>query len=166
MRPVSRIDFSEGVARRLGVLALLALVLAGTGAEAQSGPTAPLRVGVYQVEPYGGQDAGGVFVGASVDLWRRVAEHLHWQYQLLPVTRMSDVLSGLESGAYDVAIGAITITPERLARVDFSYPAHRSGVAAVFAKRTGAAAAFHDYGEALGELGMLILAIVILLTTV
>jgi len=40
----------------------------------------------------------------------------------MPLSQMSDLLSGLESGAYDVAIGAITITPERLARVDFSYP--------------------------------------------
>ena len=48
---------------------------------------------------------------------------------------MEDVLSGLQNGTYDIAIGAITITPERLARVDFSYPTHRSGVAAVFAKR-------------------------------
>jgi hypothetical protein len=44
----------------------------------------------------------------------------------MPVAQMSDLLSGLEAGAYDIAIGAITITPERLARVDFSYPAHRS----------------------------------------
>jgi polar amino acid transport system substrate-binding protein len=50
--------------------------------------------------------------------------------------------------------------------VDFSYPAHRSGVAAVFAKRTGAASAFHDYGEAVGELGQLVLALVVLLTVI
>src|SRR5262249_23115229 len=99
-------------------------------------------------------------------LWRRVAEHLNWQYQLIPVSQMSDLLSGLENGAYDVAIGAITITPERLARVDFSYPTHRSGVAVVFARRTAAASAFYDYGEALGELGLLILVIVILLTVI
>jgi polar amino acid transport system substrate-binding protein len=50
--------------------------------------------------------------------------------------------------------------------VDFSYPTHRSGVAAVFAKRTGAASAFYDYGAAVGELGLLILGIVILLTVI
>ena len=126
----------------------------------------PLRIGVYQVAPYGGQGSGGLVVGASVDLWRRVAEHLNWQYQLMPVSQMSDLLSGLENGAYDVAIGAIRITPERLARVDFSYPTHRSGVAAVFARRAGAASAFSDYGEAVGELGLLILAILILLTVI
>ena len=170
MELVRRVDFGKpvhrfGVARAgLGALFFLMLVCAAVGAE--PGATMPLRIGVYQVAPYGGQGDGGLFVGASVDLWRRVAEHLNWQYQLMPVSQMSDVLSGLENGAYDVAIGAITITPERLARVDFSYPTHRSGVAAVVARRTAAASAFYDYGEAVGELGLLILVIVILLTMI
>ena len=104
----------------------------------------PLRVAVYDVEPYGGQSRDGLFSGASVELWRRVAEDRNWQYQLILVPRMDDVLSGLQENAYDVAIGAITITPERLARVDFSYPTHRSGVAAVFAKQTAAASALYE----------------------
>jgi hypothetical protein len=170
MELVRRVDFRKPVHRfgvaRAGLGALFSLMLACAAAGAEPSATVPLRIGVYQVAPYGGQGDGGLFVGASVDLWRRVAEHLNWQYQLIPVSQMSDLLSGLENGAYDVAIGAITITPERLARVDFSYPTHRSGVAAVFARRTAAASAFYDYGEALGELGLLILVIVILLTVI
>jgi len=149
-----------------GLGAFFFFLLAGALEAARNDSTIPVRVAVYQVEPYGWQDREGLFVGASVDLWRRVAEHLNWQYQLTPVSQMSDLLSGLENGLYDVSIGAITITPERVARVDFSYPTHRSGVAAVFAKRTGAASAFYDYGAAVGELGLLILGIVILLTVI
>jgi polar amino acid transport system substrate-binding protein len=167
MEFVRRADFRHiayrfGVARG-GLGALLIFMLAATSMGAEPGSTTPLRVAVYDVEPYGGQSHEGLFDGASVDLWRRVAAHLNWQYQLTLVSQMSDLLSGLEKGAYDVAIGAITITPERLARVDFSYPTHRSGVAAVFAKRTGAASALYEYGAALGELGPLILAIAIFL---
>jgi len=170
MEFLRRIDFCDlayrlGVARgRLG--GLLFFLLAAVAVGAEPGSTMPLRVGVYDVEPYGGQGRDGVFVGASVDLWRRVAEHLNWQYQLTLVSQMSDLLSGLEKGAYDVAIGAVTITPERLARVDFSYPAHRSGVAVVFAKRTGAASALYEYSAALDELSSLILAIAIFLTVI
>jgi ABC-type amino acid transport substrate-binding protein len=163
-----RVDFRHIVYRfraaRAGFGALLFFMLAGAALGAEPGQTTLVRVGVYDVEPYGGQDREGLFVGASVDLWRRVAEHLNWQYQLTLVSRMSDLLAGLEKGDYDVAIGAITITPERLARVDFSYPAHRSGEAAVFAKRTGASAALYEYGAAVAELGPLILATVIFLT--
>src|SRR5689334_6680184 len=139
-------------------------MLAGAAIGAEPGSTMPLRVGVYDVRPYGGQDPDGLFVGASVDLWRRVAEHLNWQYQPTLVSQMSDLLAGLERGAYDVAIGAITITPERLVRVDFSYPAHRSSEAVVFGKRTGAWAALYEYGAAVSELGPLILATMIFLT--
>src|SRR5260221_13087572 len=164
MDRASSVDFRKaghrfGVARA-GLGALLFLMLACAAVGAEPGSTMPLRIGVYQVAPYGGQGSAGLVVGASVDLWRRVAEHLNWQYQLMPVSQISDLLSGLENGAYDVAIGAITITPERLARVDFSYPTHRSGVAAVFARRTGAASAFSDYGEAGGGLGLVIPTIV------
>ena len=49
------------------------------------------------------------------------------EYRLVPVTQMEAILQGLERKDYDVAIGAITITPARLARVDFSYPTHRRG---------------------------------------
>jgi polar amino acid transport system substrate-binding protein len=146
----------------LGALSFFMLTAAAMGAE--PGSTMPVRVGVYDVAPYGGQSREGLFVGASVDLWRRVAEHLNWQYRLTLVSQMSDLLRGVERGACDVAIGAITITPERLARVDFSYPTHRSGEAAVFAKRTGARAALSEYGAAVSGLVPLVLATVIFLT--
>ncbi|HEY1746015.1 MAG TPA: transporter substrate-binding domain-containing protein [Xanthobacteraceae bacterium] len=143
--------------------ALLVFALAGAARAAEAGPGMPLRVAVYDVEPYGAQTHDGLFSGASVDLWRRVAEDRNWQYRLTLVSRMDDLLSGLQENAYDVAIGAITITPERLARVDFSYPTHRSGVAAVFAKQTGASSALYEYGAALGELGPLLLATMVFL---
>jgi ABC-type amino acid transport substrate-binding protein len=144
--------------------ALVLCVLAGTAPRAEPESERPLRVAVYDAMPYGGQRSDGLFVGASVDLWRRVAEDRHWRYQLTLVSQMENLLSGLQGGAYDVGVGAITITPERLARVEFSYPAHRSGVTAVFAKQTGAAAALHEYAAALGQLGPLIVTMVIFLT--
>ncbi len=64
---------------------------------------------------------------------------------------MEAVLAGLEKHQFDVAIGAITITPERLSRVDFTYPAHRSGVAVAFQKRTGPIAAVIFYVQAVRQ---------------
>jgi ABC-type amino acid transport substrate-binding protein len=170
MGSASRIDVRRPVHRFgaawAGLGAFLFFLLVCAVSQAEPGPASPLRVAVYMVAPYGGRSDEGMFTGASVDLWRRVAEQLHWQYRLIPVSQMNDLLSGLGAGTYDVAIGAITITPDRLARVDFSYPTHRSGVAAVFARQTGALAALYDYAGAIGELGMLILIIVALLTII
>src|ERR1700728_4915474 len=115
---------APNLVRRL-TAALVFLVLAGFAA-AQD---APLKVAVYDVPPYGHVESDGSIDGLSVDLWRRAAESLGRQYHLVAVTQMEEVLKGLERKDYDAAIGAITITPARLARVDFSYPAHRSGVA-------------------------------------
>ena len=125
-------------------------------ADAVNGPDEPLRVAVYDLAPYGSVDAEGLFSGVSVDLWRRVAEDLRLNYRLNSVPEMGDVLAGVENGRFDAAIGAITITPERLMRVDFSYPAHRSGVAVAFQSRTGPIAAVVSYGLTLREHASLI----------
>lgn len=121
------------------------------GAEPQAGP---LRIAVYDVPPYGYVSPHGSISGISVDLWRRIAERLEQQYRLFPVSDMESVLNGLEQGRFDAAIGAITITPEREKRVDFSYPAHRSGIAIALRRPLSALKA---YAAAASELGPLIL---------
>src|ERR1700733_1874232 len=137
--------------RRLA--AALAFLISAGFAVAQE---APLRVAVYDAPPYGHVEPDGSIDGVSVDLWRRVAENLRREYHLVPVAQMEEILQGLERKDYDAAIGAITITPARLARVDFSYPAHRSGVAVAVRQDAGAMAALTSYGSVLGELTPLI----------
>jgi polar amino acid transport system substrate-binding protein len=117
---------------------------------------APLRIAVYDVPPYGYSNPDGSMSGISVDLWRRVAERLERQFKLIPVSEMELVLSGLEQGNFDAAIGAITITPEREKRVEFSYPAHRSGVAVAVRKEKGPVSALRSYAAATTELSPLI----------
>jgi ABC-type amino acid transport substrate-binding protein len=113
----------------------------GTISGAEPRPEVPLRVAVYDVAPYGWVGRDGLFSGLSVELWRRVAEDLHLTYQVTLVSQMDVILTGLERGEFDAAIGAITITPGRLARVDFTYPTHRSGVVVAFPKEAGPLAA-------------------------
>ena len=125
-----------------------------------------LRVAVYAVPPYGYVEADGSMAGVSVDLWRRVAEQMEWPFKLIPVSDMETILGGLEHGRFDAAIGAITITPERAARVDFSYPAHRSGVAVAIRKETGPIFAIMSYGTALAELSPLIIIILTMLVLI
>jgi polar amino acid transport system substrate-binding protein len=133
---------------------------------AEQRETETLRVAVYDVPPYGYVDTDGSISGVSVDLWRRVAEQMEWPFRLIPVADMESILSGLEQGRFDAAIGAITITPERAARVDFSYPAHRSGVAIALRKETGPLFALMSYGTAVSELSPLILVILTMLVLI
>jgi ABC-type amino acid transport substrate-binding protein len=137
--------------RRLApALAFAALAASAVAQEA------PLRVAVYDVPPYGHAEPDGTIDGVSVDLWRRAAELLGREYRLIPVTEMKAVIDGVARNDYDAAIGAITITPERLARVDFSYPTHRSGVAVAVRRESGPLAAFRAYASVVSELSPLI----------
>ncbi len=151
--------------RLLQVLAVsFALTAAAQNAlSAERSPNSPVRVAVYDVPPYGVVGADGALSGVSVDLWRRVAGQLGWEYKLTPVSQMETILSGLEQGSFDAAIGAITITPEREARVEFSYPAHRSGVAVAFRKGTGPLSAIVSYLTVAQDLGYLIMGMLALL---
>jgi polar amino acid transport system substrate-binding protein len=155
----------HGINRTLtSVLAFLFLSVAAHAQPAAALATGkPLRVAVYEAAPYGSLERNGLFSGASVELWRRVAEDRRWQYKFQSVASMDDILSGLQRGTFDAAIGAITITPERLTRVDFSYPTHPSGVAVAFARRNSVLAAFKAYGSVAGQLGALVLTMLLLL---
>jgi polar amino acid transport system substrate-binding protein len=98
--------------RRETALALLFAVHAASAdaTAVERLPANPLRVAVYDLAPYGSVALDGLFSGASVDLWRRVAEEMHWSYQFTLVSRMDAILAGLEQDRFDAAIGAITIT--------------------------------------------------------
>jgi polar amino acid transport system substrate-binding protein len=126
----------------------------------------PLTVAVYDLAPYGSVNADGTFSGASVDLWRRVAETAGLQYNFVAVPQMETLLAGVRDGRFDVAIGAITITSERAAQLDFSYPAHRSGVAVALVKDNGAVAALRAYSLVVLQLSSIIGATLALLVLI
>jgi ABC-type amino acid transport substrate-binding protein len=145
------LEFSRSIGRRTAALALATIIAATASAQ-----EAPLKVAVYDAPPYGHVEPDGSISGVSVDLWRRAAEALGRDYRLIPVGHMQALIDGVEQNAYDAAIGAITITPERLAHVDFSYPAHRSGVAVAVRKEGGPFAALRTYASVVAELSPLI----------
>jgi polar amino acid transport system substrate-binding protein len=164
-RPARRFRSLIGVVlATLGLGGCFATAVCADGVEEHE--TGPLRIAVYDVPPYGYVDTDGSISGVSVDLWRRVAERMEREFKLIPVSDMESILGGLEQGRFDAAIGAITITPEREERVDFSYPAHRSGVAVALRKESGPLFALMSYGAAVFELGFLILAMLAMLVLI
>ncbi len=86
-----------------------------------------LRVATHIVEPFVMEQEGELF-GFSVDLWDALANDLGLEYEWVLVDSVDDQLAAVESGAADAAIAAITITREREAVVDFSYPYFDSGL--------------------------------------
>lgn len=118
---------------------LVSLLPLGSIAQAQSvkqvGPS--LKVAVYSVAPYANVDATGKIGGHSVRLWTLVAAELERPFELQSVQSVDQIVSGLRDAAFDVAIGALTITPAREEQVDFSNPTHPSGVVAAVRRPSG-----------------------------
>jgi ABC-type amino acid transport substrate-binding protein len=121
---------------RLRVLALLLLAVPCRGAEGEpatpppGGPGVPERsvvVAVRESPPFAMRDDAGSWEGLSVALWQTVAESLglDFRWQEMP---LAETLEAVEAGRVDVAIVALTITPERERRLDFSHPYLVSGL--------------------------------------
>lgn len=85
-----------------------------------------LSVAVYDAAPFGFVDERGEYTGLMVDMWEDISKELDLEYRY-ELTDMQTLLEGLESGRFDVGLGAITITPQREVLVDFSQPVNRSG---------------------------------------
>ncbi len=92
-----------------------------------------LEVAVCDAAPYGFAASEGFFEGIMVDLWREVAEDLGFRYNFTLIDT-DEALSGVREGKFDMAIGAITVTPERETMVDFSHGVTPSGFVTVVAK--------------------------------
>lgn len=88
---------------------------------------AKLRVGISPLPPF--VIPGPPTRGYSIDLWKAVARHLGTPYELVMCKGAADKLERLAAGELDVAIGGLTVTPEREAKVDFTHPSFRSGLA-------------------------------------
>lgn len=106
---------------------LLLLTLQSIGQKEGVNNTLPvLKVAVYDAAPFGFLYPDSTFGGLMVEIWEDIASELNWQYEYYQED-MEGLLSGLEAREYDVGIGAISITPKREARVDFSQAVNPSG---------------------------------------
>ena len=86
-----------------------------------------LVVGTKEAPPFAIKDEQGNWSGISIDLWRQVADRLKLRYRFVDVVSVTSLLENLESGNFDIAVAAITITPARQQQVDFSTPYFHTG---------------------------------------
>ncbi|CAB3767240.1 transporter substrate-binding domain-containing protein [Paraburkholderia humisilvae] len=87
----------------------------------------PLRVAIASVAPFVLPQTA-VPEGFSVDLWNELARRMHVEFTWVKVPTQAQLLSAVQHGDADVAIAAITMTPERERVVDFSIPYFDSGL--------------------------------------
>ena len=121
-----------GTCRKFARLILLAMC-ASVGASHASATvppqaqTRPLRAATARKAPFV-LEQGDQLTGFSIDLWDTLARRLHADFSWVELKSSSELLQAVQRGDADVAIGAITMTPEREQVVDFSHPYFDSGL--------------------------------------
>lgn len=102
----------------------------GIGSQALSPSTtakAPLRVAIASIAPFVLPQTATP-EGFSIDIWNEVARRMGVQFVWTREASQPDLVAAVKRGDADVAIGAITMTPERERFVDFSLPYFDSGL--------------------------------------
>ena len=113
-------------------LLCLTLLLAALPARAQAVLDAILSRGALRVgltgdyRPFSIKDEAGQFEGLDVDMARSLAQGLGVKLEIVP-TAWPKLMADLQSGAFDIAMGGVTITLDRAKAALFSDPVMRSG---------------------------------------
>jgi len=87
----------------------------------------PLRVATKVIAPFVLPKTDPL-TGFSIDLWNELARRMRVEFTWSVVPTLPDLLQAVRRGDADVAIAAITITPEREKLLDFTYPYFDSGL--------------------------------------
>lgn len=84
---------------------------------------AVIRVGVIPLDPFV-ITTGGKPRGISVEIWEEIARSHGWKYEytFLPATGYPDFVPELEGNKFDVVIGPVIVTYQRLSDLSFSIP--------------------------------------------
>ena len=96
-------------------------------ADLAQGQTRPLRVATAPIAPFVLKQ-GDQLTGFSIDLWTELARRLNVDSSWTELNATRELLPAVQRGDVDVAIAAITMTPEREQVVDFSHPYFDSGL--------------------------------------
>jgi len=126
--PVLRIRFPRYLLA-IGVLGLALGIATPSTWSATTNDAAgrPLRVVTAAVAPFVLPKSDPP-AGFSVDLWNEVARRMRVEFSWRVAPTQPELLQAVQRGDADVAIAAITMTPEREMLVDFSHPYFDSGL--------------------------------------
>ena len=87
-----------------------------------------MRVGIKSVPPFAMQSESGEWTGISVELWKEIAKRQNWETEWVPINSATAQISALSESKIDVAVGALSMTPEREQLIDFSYSFFSTGL--------------------------------------
>ncbi len=94
-----------------------------------------LKVATRAVPPFAYRRPDGGWQGIAIDLWEKAAGELNLSFEY-EETSLADMLSGVKTGRYDAAVGALSATAEREQEFDFSHPFYQTGLGIAVEKQS------------------------------
>ena len=111
---------------------LLALTCLCAPVAAQEAPLTSqgktVTIGLVPISPFAFKHEDGEFTGFDVELWRAIAQDCGLEASFVQRASLEELLTSVEQGQVDAALGAITITEQREIRLDYSHQYIRSGL--------------------------------------
>ena len=123
---------------RLAALALLAAPLSAQedtpatsqpsiGAATETTSPRQMTVATREAPPFAFRGPDGEWTGIAIEMWAALADELDLSYTLQEAS-LSEMIDGTAQGQFGAAVAALTITPEREGRLDFSFPYYSTGL--------------------------------------
>ncbi len=78
-------------------------------------------IGLTEAPPFVMKN-GGNFSGLSIESWKLVNRQLDTEYEFREFPNLESLLQAVEQGSVDLSINPITVTDQRMQRMDFSQP--------------------------------------------
>ncbi|WP_166646961.1 transporter substrate-binding domain-containing protein [Prosthecobacter fusiformis] len=105
-----------------------------------AGAVGKIRVVTRDLEPFSFEKTGRR-VGYAAELWDQAARETGVQYEVKVVSNAQEIIDALKNKTADVGVGALSVTAQREAVIDFSQPFYESGLQVLVA---GAGGSFAD----------------------
>ncbi len=80
-----------------------------------------LIIGITETPPFVEKRPHG-FSGLSISSWKMVNEQMQASYEFKEYPNLASLLDGIENGEVDFSVNPITVTDNRMKRMDFSQP--------------------------------------------
>jgi polar amino acid transport system substrate-binding protein len=118
-------------------LSMTSSLAAPSSQDSVQGPEGPLEVGVKSAPPFliEGKD-GRIDKGVAHDLWVKIAENREWEHRLVHFDTLNKLLHALEKERIDLSISPVTVTSDRVERMDFTHSFYISNLAIAVQKQT------------------------------
>jgi ABC-type amino acid transport substrate-binding protein len=113
----------------LVIVFLLMTALISTDVSGQQNSDAPrsLIIATKEAPPFSMKTSDGRWTGLSIDLWRQIAAELNFKYEIRELT-LKQLVEGVADGSLDAAVAALTISPDREKKVDFTHAFYTTGL--------------------------------------